>query len=104
MIKVKSYTQFNDDWKYDADITGKGRFLRQIRDNASNEKLINMKNRRQEVVIHRLRIGHAGVKDYLHRFGMSESENCDYCHCPETVNHYLMECSAFAAQQRYDAV
>lgn len=55
-----------------------------------------MKTRRQEVVIARLRVGHAGVKQYLNRFQMAEDRECEACplNVSETIQHYLIECPA----------
>jgi hypothetical protein len=54
-----------------------------------------LRDRRQEVVFHRLRVGHAGVKQYLHRFNMEENDICTHCQATETIQHYLLECPGY---------
>ena len=76
-------------------LTGKGLFLKQIRDNIERHAPIMLKNRRMEVGLHRLRIGHAGLNQYLHRFNMAQQDICNQCGVPETVHHYLLECNSY---------
>ena len=46
---------------------------------------INNRNRRIEVIISRLRIGHVGLDNYMNRFNMSDTDICMKCKIPETV-------------------
>jgi uncharacterized protein (DUF4415 family) len=49
--------------------------------------------RRQAAQLARLRTGHCGLNQYLHRFGHAESPLCDCGNgTAETVNHYLLHC------------
>lgn len=100
MFKKKFNAYCTDNWKTATEITGKGLFLRQIRDNVSGPRLIvQSKIRRHEVVIHRLRMGHVGLRDYLHRFGLEDDNECNRCQVPETINHYLFNCAEYTVQR-----
>src|SRR6218665_2590930 len=51
-------------------------------------------NRRTEVAINRLRLGHSCLNHQLHLWGRHASGNCDGCGVPETIRHFLLECPA----------
>jgi ribonuclease HI len=91
---------WNEYWRFTADLTSKGLFLCDIRDDIkSSSTSLNFRSRRVEVAIHRLRMGHVGVAQYLHRFSMADSDICSNqtCTVPETVEHFLMHCPAYQA-------
>ena len=50
-----------------------------------------MKPRIVESAITRLRLGHAGLRTYLHKFKISNSDLCE-CGELETINHFLFYC------------
>ncbi|KAF9515817.1 hypothetical protein BS47DRAFT_1282621, partial [Hydnum rufescens UP504] len=50
-------------------------------------------------IIVQLRTGHVALRAYLNRFGHSDSPNCLLCNEPETVEHFLVTCQRFRAQQ-----
>lgn len=56
-------------------------------------------SRPQASLYTQLRSGHIGLNFFLHRIGASDSPNCTTCHVPETVNHFLMQCSRFVAHR-----
>ena len=60
----------------------------------------NVKNRRVETALSRLRIGHVGLNNHLNRFGMSETNQCTTCRVPETVSHFLTECRKYIWSRR----
>lgn len=94
-LKYKFKIYWNEYWKSATDHTAKGLFLRNIRDNVFDTLPVGrFRCRRHEVVIHRLRMGHAGVNQYLHRFNMEDSEMCEYhaCQASETIEHFLLTC------------
>ena len=81
------------------EMTSKGLYLKQFRANISDKFSQEIKNRRTSVVIYRLRTGHAGLMSYLHRFDLSNTDLCPHCLVPETIEHYLLQCSYFATQR-----
>jgi ribonuclease HI len=100
MLKRHYKLYWNDNWKFTTELTRKGMFLRGIRDNISGVgPVAKFHNRRHEVVIHRLRMGHSGVKGYLGRFHMEESEDCADCQVPDSVEHYLLQCTTHQGQR-----
>ena len=94
-LKKKFYVYWDQLWKENMQLTGKGLFLKQIRDNIERHAPIRVKNRRMEVVLCRLRIGHVGLNQYLHRFNMAQQDVCNQCGVTETVHHYLLECNSY---------
>ena len=94
-------TKVNQCWKEYWNFTvnaGKGTFLRTITtDLKYNSVIFNIKHRRLQVLIHRFRMGHIGVRSYLHRFHMADDEYCCYCACQgeaeiETIEHMILHC------------
>ena len=82
-------------WKDEVNVTQKGKFLRDIVDDINQKQIIKFNERRMEIVFHRLRIGHVGLKQYLFRFGMSIEEECSQCKTVESVEHYLLNCKKY---------
>ena len=50
------------------------------------------KNRKIEVAMARLRIGHSRLRAHLHRLKMIDEPNCIHCQVPETIKHFLLYC------------
>ena len=100
VMKQKLHNRFNHYWNTETNISQKGLFLKGIRDEVGyNPILFHSKNRRAQVVMNRLRMGHVGVRSYLYRFHMAEDEYCQNppCHqdeTPETIEHFLLYCPA----------
>ena len=101
IIKGKITEYWNENWIRETSISGKGLFLRTIRTKIKyNNTLFSLKNRRDQVVINRLRMGHVGVNSYLNRFNMAEEEYCQNLPCfvqgfPDTIEHFLCHCSLY---------
>ena len=60
----------------------------------------SVRNRRVETTLIRLRLGHAGLNNHLHRFGMSETPLCLTCRVPETTKHFLSDCRKYIWSRR----
>ena len=95
-LKRKSLEFWDTYWKQTAELTSRGLFLKNVRENLQQSVPLNVKHRRAEIVIYRLRMGHVGLNDYLHRFNMHASNLCQECRAPETIEHFLLYC------QKYD--
>ena len=52
-----------------------------------------------EVILTRLRTGHAELNTYLYRFNMCITDECNFCKVPEDVEHYLMHCHKYSASR-----
>jgi hypothetical protein len=57
-------------------------------------------SRRTTVVLTRLRLGHVGVRSYLHRFGMADTPMCLHCGVEETVEHFLLICALYNRERQ----
>ena len=55
--------------------------------------------RRDEVLIHRLRVGHTHL---THSFVLHKENppECDFCHLPLTVEHLLISCSKYDSERQ----
>ena len=53
------------------------------------------KNRKIEVAMARLRLGHSKLKSHLYRLNLADSPNCNHCGIPETTNHFLLHCHRY---------
>ena len=102
VMKRKVLETWNEEWKFNTDYTGKGLFLRSIREDIEiSNPIVQLHNRRHEVAIYRLRIGHAGLNDHCYRFNMCISRNCAFCHTPETIDHYFFDCVLYTMQREH---
>lgn len=60
--------------------------------------------RASETLLHRIRLGVAFSRRYLHRIGREDSPNCPQCDLPETLEHILCYCPVYAdARQDLEA-
>ena len=104
MLKEKFYKYWEKSWKDDVDNTNKGKFLMMIRQGSIKRNLLilNSLSRREQVLITRLRIGHAGLQAYLHRFNIIQDDVCPHCgQDQETFEHFFFDCPTFDAE-RYE--
>ncbi len=76
----------------------KGRHLFQIQEYVGNERK-RLGNRKKDVIISRLRIGHTALNHSLYKIGKHESGKCDKCGEFETVMHILFECPAYERER-----
>ena len=79
--------------------SGKGQHLRDIIGKFKGSHH-HHKNRKINVAITRLRIGHSGLNEHLHRMNQSPTNLCRNCNQPETLKHYLLYCIKYV-QQRF---
>ena len=86
-------------WRMNVEMSGNGTFLNKIRERIGSYPRIELKNRRVDVAINRLRMGHAGVQAYLARFGMADSKLCGTCHKIDTVEHYMLKCQKYRRER-----
>ncbi len=57
------------------------------------------RNRREETIMTRLRIGHNKLNSTLHIMEKHPTGFCDQCQIPETVEHVLINCSKHELQR-----
>ena len=91
---------WNQYWRSSITLTSKGQYLLNFRQAISNKLLIYAPfTRREQVILTRLRIGHAAVQSYKQRFKISDDPNCEWCSVPETIDHYFLECTRYNTQR-----
>jgi ribonuclease HI len=57
-------------------------------------------SRKTASIIFQLRVGHAPINQYLHRFKKVDSPQCPACgHPKETVEHYLLQCPKYVHER-----
>ena len=103
LIKENFNSYWTEYWETTSSMTGKGLFLYNLRSGnlKKNSLIFNALNRREQVLLQRLRIGHAGVPAYLARFQIIPDELCTNCgRVPCTLEHYFLECPEFD-EERY---
>ena len=96
ILRNKFIEYWDTYWQTSIEISDKGRHLKQFRNSISDLVPITFRNRREQVVINRMRIGHVGVITYLHRFGMSDTEMCSTCMVPDNIEHFLLYCQKYS--------
>ena len=57
------------------------------------------RNRKEEAVITRLRLGHTELNSTLHSIGKHPTGKCRLCDHPESVQHVLMECKGYERER-----
>jgi len=67
------------DWVSAVATDGRGHHLASICSGLSPAPWVACHSRRITVVLNRLRLGHVGVRSYLHRFGMADTPMCLHC-------------------------
>ena len=100
VLKSKFTFYWNKHWQDQIRLTNKGVALLESRTSIQQKIPITTRNRRLEIVIYRLRMGHVGLAKYLHRFNMKDTEQCESCFVPETVQHFLLYCSRYATERQ----
>ena len=102
-LKSEFISYWEQYWKNSVNETNKGKFLMNIRKGSikPNNIIYNSLNRREQVLLTRLRIGHAGVQAYLNRFNITQDTICPNCEqSPETIEHFFYFCEAFDIERR----
>ena len=59
----------------------------------------NTQSRQIDTAMTKLQLGHVGLNQNLNRFNMTESQLCSTCRVPETVPHFLTECTKYSVQK-----
>jgi hypothetical protein len=86
-------------WRNSVLYHNKGKFLTNIKECVAYWPWASNKIRVIETVMSRLRLGHAGVKQHLLRFNISNDDKCE-CRQVETITHFLLECPIYSIIRR----
>jgi kelch-like protein 2/3 len=65
--------------------------LQSIKNTIGDTKLTGIARRRDEVVLHRARIGHTHLT-HCYLLKAEDQPQCSFCHCALTVQHILIAC------------
>ena len=69
--------------------------LGEVKENWEYWPWTNCHQRRIEVAMARLRLGHCCLNSHLHKIGVSDTPNCLYCGVEETIDHFLRTCPRY---------
>ncbi len=72
----------------------KGRHLYNIQKQVGKGRIC-LNNRREDIIITRLRIGHSGLNHSLFIIGKHQTGLCISCSAVETIEHALLHCTVF---------
>ena len=87
-------------WKENYEIQKPDLHIGPIKRNLEKWPWASLANRKAEVALARLRIGHVGLNHHLKRFNMTDSDLCTTCNVPETVDHFLTQCRKYIWSRR----
>lgn len=93
-IKGIIKNQINKKWQEMWDRGIKGRHLYSIQKQVGKGRLC-LNNRKEDIIITRLRIGHSGLNQTLYIIGKHQTGLCIRCSEVETIEHVLLHCTAY---------
>ena len=82
---------FQRNWESRVRVTKKGQALKDIKEKVATWSWALNKNRAIETGLARLRMGHVGLRQHLHRFSMADTPLCE-CGEVENIVHFLLDC------------
>ena len=92
-------TYWNRSWLSLTTAQSKGLFLRGVRDNIFRPSPVQTGHRNTDSALFRLRLGHCGLRQYLYRFQQSDTNLCDLCQEPDTIDHYVFYCDKYVTDR-----
>ena len=98
IIKSVVLQKWQDHWYNLVDSTGKGRHLRNIKNQVKFWPWSCHKNRSIETAFAKMRIGHCNTKSYMFRFNLTQSPLC-YCGNEENLEHIFIKCPRYARER-----
>ena len=95
-IQSMAKTKWETEWKTGKENARRLRTMSQHPDTTTGPKLYGALQQRKHVVwITRLRTGHCHLNEYLHRFNIIETPECECGAGKETVDHFLLNCELY---------
>ena len=94
ILKNKFIEAWQRHWDEQIQITQKGRALKAVKENIGYWPWSSHNNKRIEVALARLRIGHMGLNSVKHRFHLTQDPSCS-CGQLETLEHFLLNCQLY---------
>ena len=94
-IKTMAKNKWEIEWKTGRENARRLRNMSQHPDTTTELKLYGTLQRKHVVWTTRLRTGHCHLNEYLHRFNIIETPECECGAEKETVDHYLLNCELY---------
>ena len=95
-IKSMTKSKWQNEWKTGRENARRLQKMSQHPDTTTGPELYSVLQQRQDVVcITRLRTGHCHLNEYLHRFNIIETPECECGAEKETVEHFLLNCELY---------
>jgi ribonuclease HI len=95
-IQTMTKTKWETEWKTGRKTAKRLRNMSQHPGTSTGLKLYGAMQKRKHVVwISRLRTGHCHLNEYLHRFKIIETSECECGARKETVEHFLLNCELY---------
>ena len=91
--KMKILKYIDSTWQKQWDESTKGTDYRKIEPFVSRKLRLTHMNRRNETIATRLRLGKCNLNFYLNIIGKHATGNCPTCNVPETIEHFILQCS-----------
>jgi len=88
-------SQWETEWKTGKENAKRLRAMSQYPGTTTGPKLYGELQRKHVVWIARLRTGHCHLNEYLHRFNIIETPECECGAEKETVEHVLLNCELY---------
>ena len=79
---------WQDRWNNDK----KARHYHALEPKVNSDIKFKYSNRRGEVAVTRLRLGHCRLNKHLQRLGIRDNGLCSHCNEPEDISHFLLKC------------
>ena len=86
---------YMEEWQLQWVNSQRGRFLFHLRPTIKPTFQSNLLCRRDESIIHRLRVGSCMLNETLFKLNKHNNGKCSHCDVPETVQHFLLDCGAY---------
>ncbi|XP_043998578.1 uncharacterized protein LOC122846005 [Gambusia affinis] len=94
IIKNKEMEIWQKRWNEDK----KGRKLYKIQKSIFSRN-VKERNRREEIIMTRLRVGHTYLNDTLYLIGKKNNDKCEKCGEKENVEHILLNCKTYERER-----
>ena len=86
---------YMEEWQLQWVNSQRGRFLFHLQPTIKPTFQSNLLCRRDESIIHRLRVGSCMLNETLFKLNKHNNGKCSHCDVPETVQHFLLDCGAY---------
>ena len=94
---TSTYNYHMEKWQSQWTNSQRGRFLYHVQPSIRPPFKSTLHNRRDENILHRLRVGSCLLNETLFKLGKHSDGKCPDCKAPETVQHFLLDCNRYKA-------